>query len=112
MERKYPSAEKGFACGIESPVPLAQPHVNIGTIKTPVYSRWLRYFKRLERVDETSFEYIGFTDGVTRTMWLIENGVEVFPVECRIEEAAKMQRAVGVAGGDYKTVEDLVPTEL
>ncbi len=90
-------------------MPLAKPHVNTYTGKIPIYSRWHGLFTRLEGYEGNSVEYISFTNGVTRTLWLLENGVKVFPIECRIGEARDMQRAVGVADEDYITVEQLLP---
>jgi len=57
---KYLSAGRGFAHGLVNPVPL--PDIDF-------------------------FNGIGFTDGITRTMWLISNGAQAFPVSTGSEES-------------------------
>lgn len=63
---KFKHAVDGFA-SVHSPVPLAN-----------VSARF---------VDNRP--YIGFTNGVTRTFWLLVNGAKSFPMEVYGEEAAK-----------------------
>jgi len=111
-ERKYPMAESGFSAGLDSPVPLAHPHIRIHVDKIPIYAPWLFLFRRVARFEEKTFEFIDFTDGVTRTLWLLQNGVKVFPVECPLSEADQMQRAVGLPGGRYWIVEELLPFDF
>lgn len=66
-DHKYHHAEAGFACSHDSPVPLAQVGLN---------------------TDRRGRSAIGFTDGVTRTFWLLSNGVSAFPVLVRGEDEA------------------------
>ena len=65
-DRKYPLAEDGFAGGELLPVPIADvslwPDLNGGILR--------------------------FSDGVTRTLWLIANEAETFPVLCSDRESA------------------------
>ncbi|WP_133125876.1 plasmid fertility inhibition factor family protein [Thalassospira marina] len=61
LDRKYAGAETGFSHGRENPVPLAYPHITF-----------------------TGNEFsISFTNGITRTIWLIANGAKSFPIEVR-----------------------------
>lgn len=64
---KFKHAVDGFANNQNSPVPLA--------------------FLSARYVD--GHPYIGFTNGVTRTLWLLVNGAKSFPVEVHKEESAK-----------------------
>jgi hypothetical protein len=64
---KFKDAADGFSRGLENPVPLAYLSA--------------RY--------ENGNPYIGFTNGVTRTMWLLANGAKSFPIEVQYEESAK-----------------------
>ncbi len=66
QDYKYKDAADGFA-NIESPVPLA--NISAGY------------------VDDRPC--LGFTNGVTRTFWLLANGAKSFPVEVYYEDAAK-----------------------
>jgi hypothetical protein len=59
--KKLCDAEHGFSLGESNPVPLAE----------------VGYYKS-----------IGFTNGITRTMWLIKNGAVCFPVECSSRRSA------------------------
>ena len=62
--RKYTDAIDGFSRGITNPVPLAEVGYHNG---------------------------ISFTDGITRTKWLILNGALCFPIECSEESAKRFQ---------------------
>lgn len=64
---KFKDAADGFSRGLKNPVPLAFLSA--------------RY--------ENGNPYIGFTNGVTRTMWLLANGAKSFPIEVHYEESAK-----------------------
>ena len=64
---KFKHAVDGFGYNQNSPVPLA--------------------FLSARYVD--GHPYIGFTNGVTRTLWLLVNGAKSFPVEVHKEESAK-----------------------
>ena len=73
---KYPDAVDGFSRGEINPVPLARLVVN------PVRGAG----KPLD---------IGFTNGITRTIWLLANDARSFPVECNAESAAKLYALAG-----------------
>ena len=61
---KFHRAEKGFSFGISNPVPLAYVHCYFSDVQIP---------------------YCSFTDGITRTIWLLANGAECFPVMTDIQ---------------------------
>lgn len=66
LDSKFPDAERGFAQGERNPVPLALVSCN--------------------RFHGESRPSIGFTNGITRTLWLLANGAPMFPVECGIRD--------------------------
>ncbi len=65
---KYHYAEEGFSHGLANPVPVA----NIGCFLS------------------NGEPYIGFTDGITRTFWLISNGCKAFPIDAGDVESAQL----------------------
>jgi hypothetical protein len=72
---KYRHAVAGFAHGEQNPVPLARVGAcyHKGTVK------------------------IGFTDGITRTFWLLANNVAAFPVMVAdLESAEALAKSVGL----------------
>ena len=84
---KYEDAAAGFSQGKENPVPLAQPSI------------W---------IDENGLAHIDFTNGITRTIWLLAAGAKAFPVECSTREAAKLQDTAGAQGCAPISVEQLL----
>jgi hypothetical protein len=83
---KFEHAEKGFSHGIENPVPLALIGVDNDKAGTSV----------------------GFTNGITRTIWLLANGVTGFPIECSIKEAHVLHAAAGLTGFSVSTVHEIL----
>ncbi|WP_228744749.1 MULTISPECIES: plasmid fertility inhibition factor family protein [Enterobacterales] len=72
QDYKFLHAEKGFSDGISNPVSLAWCGANYITEKgLPALS-------------------VGFTDGITRTIWLLANGAEHFPVSVFSETCARL----------------------
>lgn len=84
QDRKFCHAVNGFASCMESPVPLAL----VGF------------------VDRTGTG-IDFTNGITRTMWLLVNGARAFPIECSTSEAQRLSDTAGAPGHAWATVEEL-----
>lgn len=68
QDYKFSRAELGFSHGIDNPVPLAE----VSAYRDP------------------SGINVAFINGVTRTMWLIANGAESFPVKCYTQEEANL----------------------
>jgi hypothetical protein len=76
---KYAYAVDGFAQGSSNPVPLA----DVGA--------WN---------DERGRTHIGFTNGITRSFWLIANGAPSFPVQVYGRASAEvLHRTAGTAQG-------------
>lgn len=76
---KYKWAVDGFSHGVNNPVPLAEAGAHVGT------SGRLR---------------LDFTNGVTRTFWLLANRCPAFPVEVYGEESAHLlHQAAGLGPG-------------
>lgn len=109
QDYKFHHAEEGFAEGESNPVPLAEISCFQQVIEQPVWQRHFWLFRKLLRVDTIRFPTLSFTNGVTRTIWLLTAGATVFPVEVQQRDAALLQEMAGVAGGSVKTVEQLVP---
>lgn len=76
---KYHFAEEGFALGIENPVPLGFVHCSIDT---PDQDESSGILNRLESKVKPlrAIPHCAFTDGITRTIWLLANGATCFPV--------------------------------
>jgi hypothetical protein len=101
--RKYLNADRGYAQGPNNPVPLAQ--VGFATeVRHHIAHRFL-CFGRSEWSEVVPF--VGFTNGVTRTIWLLANRCDVFPVECSLPGAHGLQAAAGADGTSLLTVEGL-----
>ncbi|MRD74146.1 hypothetical protein GH865_12945 [Rhodocyclus tenuis] len=102
-DRKYSDAVKGFSHGRENPVPLAD--VSYGkAIRTSVTYKFLR-FGRSERQEEV--EYVAFTNGITRTIWLLTNGCMAFPVMCGISCARELFGAAAAEGTSFYSLSEL-----
>jgi len=74
QDRKFHWAISGFSQGIENPVPLAE----------------------VTATDWQGKRQIAFTNGITRTLWLLAHDVPAFPVQCWTEDEAV--RVFEVAG--------------
>jgi hypothetical protein len=86
---KYEKAEKGFSYKYTNPVPLA----------------YISCFEN--RIGAKKHQCVGFTNGVTRTIWLLSNGCKEFPVECELSEASALYNLAGVANSKFYTLEEL-----
>lgn len=87
---KFQDAEKGFAEGYENPVSLADASCSILKDKGAPISR------------------VGFTNGITRTIWLLANDAKVFPISTSgREDAELMQRCIGVRGCEPIAISEL-----
>lgn len=94
---KYHWATDGFAQGKKNPVPLAEV-VASTNLKHSIHVK--KYFNSMEHVYETAemlpkillnkniticsnpIDMVSFQNGITRTLWLLNNGAEDFPVHC------------------------------
>jgi hypothetical protein len=108
-DRKFPDAEDGFAQGEANPVPLADVGCEIRALRKPVYRSSFGLFSRFAGYEQENVPVVSFTNGVTRTIWLLAHGARVFPVMCSSQDAPLLQRLAGLPGGNWCTVDELVP---
>jgi len=97
---KYHYAVDGFAEGFKNPVPLASISFHQKLNKVSFYKKRFFFFKSLIKIEENLINYISFTNGITRTIWLFAHGVESFPVECLNPEGAKKLAMLAGHGKD------------
>ncbi|MEI8620031.1 hypothetical protein P4S66_03705 [Pseudoalteromonas sp. B129b] len=107
-DRKYGQAKRGFSFGIENPVPLADVTCGEATKNHPIYKRKFLLFKTLIGIEKEQIEYVAFTNGITRTIWLLANQAPFFPVECEAKNGSeRLASAGGLATKSHYTVEEL-----
>lgn len=107
-DSKFHWPDDHFAEGLKNPVPLAQVGIYIVTRTTPVRRRKLFFFKSLAGVETSESPSLNFTDGITRTIWLLSFGAKSFPVQCSIAEAPLLQRLAGT-GSRFQIMAELFP---
>lgn len=110
LDSKFHWPNDHFAEGIKNPVPLAQVSVRIVTTQTPLKPRKPFFFPSLAGAETTESPSLNFTDGITRTIWLLTFGAKSFPVECSTAEAPLLQKLVGT-GRRYRTLDELFSAE-
>jgi hypothetical protein len=107
-DRKYGSAVEGFSFGCDNPVPLA--YASHGTaIRSTVSYKFLWFGKN---VREERYHYVGFTNGITRTIWLLTNGCAAFPIECEMPGARELYRVAAAPNTNFYTVGELAEAAL
>ncbi len=74
---KYHNAEQGFLAGKDNPVPLAE--ISYQELSEAYHKK--RVTSRLFQQNPKKISCISFTNGITRTIWLLSNGASHFPVE-------------------------------
>lgn len=102
-ERKYPAATNRFSHGYDNPVPLA--YVSFGKGDRSIISYKFLWFGRGERQEQ--FHYVKFTNGVTRTIWLLSHGCAAFPVECEMPGAQELHRMAAAPETPFYTIGEL-----
>lgn len=95
----YGWEEDTFGHGRCNPVPLAQ--VWCGYARRPIMAmrRKLLFWREQVMLARAGEPYLGFTEGVARTTWLLAQRAPVFPVHCPLGNAQMLQDLVGVEGG-------------
>ena len=97
---KFKDAEEGFSKGIVNPVPLADVSCYLDTRQTffrGVQKKWC----------------VGFTNGITRTIYLLTHGAKSFPVLCRGEEEAhNLHSHAGAKDCSPKSLDQLIPYDI
>ncbi|MEN3262482.1 hypothetical protein AAH678_27955 [Sodalis endosymbiont of Spalangia cameroni] len=103
LDSKFQDAENGFSLGACNPVPLAELHC----------------FFILER--GLPIPSVSFTNGITRTIWLLYNDVDRFPVYAYDHRSSELlQRGIGhrsalpLASSDifFRYAESVLPKHL
>jgi hypothetical protein len=90
-EFHWPAAH--FAQGIVNPVPLA--YVGFRLVHKRRAGVRGSLFRQKQLVPS-----VNFGDGITRTIWLLTQGAERFPVHCTVEHARLLAKHCGVTGMD------------
>ncbi|MBI5936608.1 MAG: hypothetical protein HY850_02040 [Betaproteobacteria bacterium] len=103
QDRKYELAAKGFSHGQGNPVPLA--YVSHGVATRAIVSYKFLWFGKNVHYEE--FHHIGFTNGITRTIWLLSQGCTAFPIECEMPGARQLHQTAAVPGTAFFTIGEL-----
>lgn len=106
---KFKDAVEGFSHGEVNPVPLALVHCYEEDEPFKVFKLGLFNTWKHVRTDIRKRITVSFTNGITRTIWLLVEGAESFPVECDLKSADLLQALAGIPGERYQTVESLIP---
>ena len=77
---KFHYAEQGFNLGRRNPVPLAEVSCREYIKRTPIYKKHFLWFEKLVGYSEESIAECSFINGITRTIYLLANGIKQFPV--------------------------------
>lgn len=109
---KFGDAKDGFSKGRDNPVPLALVHCEIYKLRKTVERRRFLLLKQFYGYEHIEFPFVTFTNGITRTIWLLASGAKFFPVECSMRDAELLQSLAGLQGGDVQTVDNLLPSSL
>ena len=103
---KHKAIENDFARSHQTPVPLAQvicrkdEQNKTQLARAPMCGR--------QHVEPRAQPYyIDFNGGVTRTFWLVTNGVRAFPVQIDASEASVLHNEAGLAAMPPITIEQL-----
>ena len=99
---KFHWAEDGFRKGIENPVPLADICCTAHIIKESVYAKYMWVFRKQISCKEKKYYSCSFVDGITRTIWLLSNGVQSFPLHCYDSNETKyIAKLAGITENAY-----------
>ena len=98
-DRKFGQAQKGFSQGADNAVPLAYVHARAELKNVPIVKKYFGLFTRTVGFEKRALPYVCFTDGVTRTIWLLNYGAPVFPVMVDQTEAKALYQFCGEGGG-------------
>lgn len=109
LDYKFKHAVDGFSHGSSNPVPLADVSCDIHIKTTPIYTRNFLFFKKHVGDHTESIPNVGFTNGVTRTIWLLYHGATYFPVLTRRSSADLLNKLAGMSGGEPMSVDQLIP---
>ncbi|MBN8755172.1 MULTISPECIES: plasmid fertility inhibition factor family protein [Variovorax] len=100
---KFEFAVDGFALGAANPVPLAQ----VGFWLKPNVRRSKMSNLMGDASEPSTTPVVAFTDGITRTFWLLVQGAPSFPVECSRSEAELLSHWCGASGVAPQSVAEI-----
>ncbi|WP_446751597.1 plasmid fertility inhibition factor family protein [Variovorax sp. S12S4] len=95
---KFGLAAKGFALGVENPVPLATVGCRFNTNEHFLAD----LLSRIDPRRQPASPVVTFTNGITRTLWLLTNGASSFPVECSRDDSQLLANCCGLPGAPPK----------
>lgn len=108
QDYKFDRAEEGFGCGKDNPVPLAYVSFGMST-HTEVSYKFLKFGKSISSKEVPS---VGFTDGITRTIWLMANHCRCFPIKCSLPGAEELNKYAGASASSVMRISDLINTDF
>jgi hypothetical protein len=105
---KFHWAEDGFSKGRNNPVPLAEISCYQYAENNPVYITNLFLFRKCVGCTEKTSVACSFINGITRTIWLLANGVQQFPVYVyNKKEAVLLAKYAGIHPDSYYSLSEL-----
>lgn len=107
-DRKFSYAAEGFSLGRENPVPLA--NISFGASVHSIVSYNFLCFGKKSTPEEIPF--ISITNGITRTIWLLSQGCEAFPVKCEISSARDLYRIAAADSANFYTTDDFLNSKV
>lgn len=105
-DRKYGLAVTGFSHGRANPVPLADVSYGVATR----ISRIRKLFGLRKEILREDIPFVGFSNGITRTIWLLTQGCPAFPVQCSLEGARELYRVAAAPGTSFHSAGELANT--
>lgn len=100
---KYEYAVEGFSFGYDNPVPLA--YVSHSTATRILVSYKFLWLGKTEHHEQ--YHYVSFTNGITRTIWLLTQGCTAFPIACEMPGARELYRVAAAPNTHFYTVGEL-----
>ncbi|AIJ31174.1 MULTISPECIES: plasmid fertility inhibition factor family protein [Pasteurellaceae] len=107
-DNKFHHAERAFRIGRTNPVPLADVSCTEYIKSTPIYEKSFLWFKKLVGYSEEQVTWCSFINGITRTIWLLANGVKQFPVYVYNEKnAILLAKHAGISPSSFYDLTEL-----
>ncbi|QHB18049.1 plasmid fertility inhibition factor family protein [Mannheimia pernigra] len=107
-DRKFLWAEKALSQGREQPINLAEVTCTEYLKRIPIYEKRFCWFNKFVGYKYSNQVECSFIDGITRTIWLLANGVRQFPVYVYNEqEAVLLSKYAGIQQNAYYDLNEL-----
>lgn len=88
--KKYDAAIQGFSYGISNPVPLANVICKKYQMQQSTRRRFFSGNSNHKSLAGSYVSYVDFINGITRTRYLLDNGVNHFPILCSKANGAEL----------------------